>query len=102
MTTVEAAEASVVINHAVGLHARPSVKLTKLAKTFESDIDLRAENQEDWINAKSIVRVMALKMGVGETIKFRAKGPDAAAAIDALVGLVERDFDDAKDGLSAS
>lgn len=100
MTTAEASEASVVINHEVGLHARPSVKLTKLAKSFQSAIDLRGEDQEDWIDAKSIVRVMALKIGVGATLRFRAKGPDAAAAIDALVGLVERDFDDAnaKDG----
>ena len=30
--SIEAVEASVVIHHAVGLHARPSVKLTKLAK----------------------------------------------------------------------
>ena len=98
MTMVEAAEASVVINHAVGLHARPSVKLTKLAKSFESTIDLRGGEQGDWIDAKSIVRVMALKLGVGATLSLRAKGPDAEAAIDALVGLVERDFDDAKGG----
>ena len=92
--SVEAIEASVVINHAVGLHARPSVKLTKLAKTFEAVIELSGEAGDVWIDAKSIVRVMALKLRAGETLRFRASGADADDALNALVGLVERDFDE--------
>ena len=88
------AEGSVVITHAVGLHARPSVKLTKLAKTFESSIRLRGDTLQDWVDAKSIVRVMGLKVREGATLFFRADGPDAEAAVDALVGLVGRDFDE--------
>ena len=90
--------ASVVIHHAVGLHARPSVKLTKLAKSFESAIQIRGDGEGDWIDAKSIVRVMKLKLPEGTRLNLRADGPDADAALDALVGLVERDFDEPQDG----
>ena len=96
--TSEAAEASVVISHAVGLHARPSVKLTKLAKSFEAAIHLRGGENGDWIDAKSIVRVMALKLGEGATLSFKASGPDADDALSALVGLVERNFDEPQHG----
>jgi phosphocarrier protein HPr len=91
---LKAAEGSAVITHEVGLHARPSVKLTKLAKSFESAIHLRGEGIGNWVDAKSIVRVMGLKLREGSTVFFRANGPDADAAIDALVGLVKRDFDE--------
>ena len=90
--------ASVVIHHAVGLHARPSVKLTKLAKSFESAIQIRGDGEGDWTDAKSIVRVMKLKLPEGTRLNLRADGPDADAALDALVGLVERDFDEPQDG----
>ena len=87
-------EASVVITHDVGLHARPSVKLTKLAKAFGSRIDLALADEGPWIDAKSIVKVMATKAPKGAVLFLRAEGHDAAAAIAALVALVERDFDE--------
>ncbi|MBB5754313.1 HPr family phosphocarrier protein [Prosthecomicrobium pneumaticum] len=88
------AEASVVLTHAVGLHARPSVKLTKLAKTFAAKLELAAGPAGPWIDAKSIVKVMAAKAPQGTVLSFRATGADAAAAVAALVALVERDFDE--------
>lgn len=88
------AEARVLITHAVGLHARPSVKLTKLAKGFASRIVLALEEGGPWIDAKSIVKVMAAKAPKGSTLYLRAEGDDAGDAIEALVGLVERDFDE--------
>ena len=42
-----AAEASIVITHQVGLHARPSVKLTKLAKSFQCEIRVRGDGVEN-------------------------------------------------------
>ena len=90
-------ERAVLVTHDVGLHARPSVKLTKLAKTFEAEIMIRTEGDANgWIDAKSIVKVMALKISAGEILVIRAEGSDAHAAIDALAGLVERDFDEAR------
>ena len=87
-------EASVIITHEVGLHARPSVKLTKVAKGFAARIDLAIAEHGPWIDAKSIVKVMATKAPKGATLFLRAEGVDAEAAIAALVGLVQRNFDE--------
>jgi phosphocarrier protein HPr len=86
--------ACVLMKHDVGLHARPSVKLTKLAKSFASAIELAAAKEGPWIDAKSIVKVMAMKARKDTTLYFRARGKDAEQAVAALVLLVERDFDD--------
>ncbi|QIG48539.1 HPr family phosphocarrier protein [Nordella sp. HKS 07] len=85
---------SVPIRHDVGLHARPSVKLTKLAKTFAAVIEIAGEPDGPWINAKSIVKVMAMKAKQDSILYVRAEGADAAAAVAALKELVERDFDE--------
>ena len=83
---------SVTLVNALGLHARPSVKLTRLAKTFASEIQIAAGPEEPWIDAKSIVKVMAVKAAKGTTLRFRAKGPDAAEALAALQALVVGGF----------
>jgi phosphocarrier protein len=88
------AEAKVIITHEVGLHARPSVKLTKLAKGFAARIDLALADSGPWIDAKSIVKVMATKAPKGATLFLRAEGEDAEEAVAALVSLVTRDFDE--------
>lgn len=88
------AEAQVTITHDVGLHARPSVKLTKLAKGFGAQIRLALAEGGPWIDAKSIVKVMAAKAPKGATLFLRAEGEDAREALDALVSLVARDFDE--------
>ncbi|MGO8915581.1 MAG: phosphoenolpyruvate--protein phosphotransferase [Stellaceae bacterium] len=88
------ARASVVIRDAVGLHARPSVKLTKLAKGFAAQIDLGLSPEGPWIDAKSIVKVMATKAPKDSTIYFRAEGADAEAAVRALASLVEDGFEE--------
>ncbi len=92
----ESSSSSVVIRHAVGLHARPSVKLTKLAKTFSAAIEIASAPEGPWIDAKSIVKVMAMKAKQDSTLYMRARGGDAAAAVTAVKGLVERDFDEDK------
>jgi phosphocarrier protein len=82
------------ITNPTGLHARPAVKLTKLAKTFGARIDLAFAAEGPWIDAKSVVKVMALKAPRGASLHFAAEGGDAAAAITALLDLVRRDFDE--------
>jgi phosphocarrier protein len=69
------------------------VKLTKLAKTFASTIRIRSGADGPWIDAKSIVKVMAAKVPEGTELHVEAEGSDAEAAVAALLGLVERDFD---------
>jgi phosphocarrier protein len=92
--TNDLAEAQVLITHEVGLHARPSVKLTKLAKGFAARTALALHAEGPWVDAKSIVKVMATKAPKGSTLYLRAEGEDAAGAIAALVDLVRRDFDE--------
>jgi phosphocarrier protein len=87
------AEGEAVVRDPTGLHARPAVKLTKLAKRFEATVRVRAGDGA-WINAKSPNGVMKLKARNGERLGFSADGPDAAEAVRALVALVERDFGD--------
>ena len=91
-------EARVVITHAVGLHARPSVKLTKLAKAFGARVELAISDVGPWVDAKSIVKVMATKAPQGAVLLLRAEGHDAADAVAALVALVERNFDEGGTG----
>ncbi|MCX8504889.1 MAG: HPr family phosphocarrier protein [Alphaproteobacteria bacterium] len=85
------------LTNAVGLHARPSVKLTQLAKSYQSMISVATEPQGPWIDAKSPVKIMRVKAPKGTTLYFEASGDDAAAAVAALVDLVERRFDEAEE-----
>jgi len=78
---------SVVLVNAVGLHARPSVKLTQLAKTFAAQIEFALAPDGPWTDAKSPV-----KAPKGATLYFRADGSDAAAALNAVIGLVAHKF----------
>jgi phosphocarrier protein HPr len=80
--------------HAAGMHARPAVKLTKLAKKFDAQILIRASDAAEWINAKSVAKIMALRAAHGSMIEIKAFGEDAAAAVAALVDLVATDFSD--------
>jgi len=87
------ATASVRVQHEVGLHARPSVKLTQLAKRFGAKIELGLSPDGPWIDAKSIVKVMKTKTPRDAMLHFRAEGEDAEAALRAIIGLIERDFE---------
>lgn len=80
--------------HAVGMHARPAVKLTKLAKRFQAQISVRASETAEWINAKSIAKVMAMRAPRDSIVEIKALGEDAEAAVAALVQLVAADFPD--------
>jgi phosphocarrier protein HPr len=91
------AHADIVINHATGLHARPSVQLTRLAKSFAASIEISDQPVGPWHNAKSIVKVMALKVPTGTRLYIRAHGRDARDAVSALHALIETDFADAAD-----
>ncbi len=78
------------IKNKLGLHARPASLLVKLAGKFESEIQLAKDDTE--INAKSILGVMMLAAGPGQSITISADGPDAEEAIDAIASLVESGF----------
>jgi phosphocarrier protein HPr len=86
--------ASALLTNEVGLHARPAVKLTQLAKSFAATVELALEPDGPWVDAKSPVRIMRVKAAKGTLLHFRASGSDADAAVGALVDLVARGFDD--------
>jgi len=83
-----------VVRDPTGLHARPAVKLTKLAKRFAARVRVRSAANGAWVNAKSPTSMMKLKARHGETLAFAADGADAAEAVAALVALVECNFDE--------
>ena len=88
------AKGSALITNAVGLHARPSVKLTQLAKKFAARVEIATDAAGPWNDAKSPVKVMRVKAAKGATLHVQAEGADAAQAVAALVALVERRFDE--------
>jgi phosphocarrier protein HPr len=86
--------ASALLTNEVGLHARPAVKLTMLAKSFAATVELALESDGPWVDAKSPVKIMRVKAPKGTLLHFRASGSDADAAVGALVDLVGRGFDE--------
>lgn len=86
--------AKVLVTNPTGLHARPAVKLTKLAKSFAAELRVRPESQPDWVNAKSPNAVMKMKLRGGDTLCLEASGADAEAAVAAMVAFTERNFDE--------
>jgi len=81
----------VVITNEQGLHARPAQLMARLALQFESIIDLVRDSQR--VDAKSILHMLTLGADQGTELIIEAKGPDAEEALDALVRLVESEFE---------
>jgi phosphocarrier protein HPr len=84
--------AAAVLVNAVGLHARPSVKLTQCAKGFAAKIELALAPDGPWTDAKSPVQVKAPQ---GATLYFRVTGFDGEAALAAVLALVHDGFGEA-------
>lgn len=83
-------KASATISNKLGLHARASAKLTKLAGSFPCEIWIaRGERR---VNAKSIMGVMMLAAGLGTTVELDAEGDRAQEAIDAMLALIDDKF----------
>ncbi len=78
------------INNRLGLHARASAKLTKLAGSFPCDVFMsRGERR---INAKSIMGVMMLAAGMGTEVEIETIGEREQEAMDALLALIADKF----------
>jgi phosphocarrier protein HPr len=83
-------KSSISISNKLGLHARASAKLTKLAGGFASEIHLSRNGRR--VNAKSIMGVMMLAAGMGSTIEIEVEGPDEVGAEAALRALIDGRF----------
>jgi phosphocarrier protein HPr len=80
----------VTISNRLGLHARASAKLTKLAASFKSEVFMSRNGRR--VNAKSIMGVMMLAAGQGSEVEIETVGEDQETAMDALAGLIEQKF----------
>ena len=83
-------KANILISNKLGLHARASAKLTKLASGFKSEIFMSRNGRR--VNAKSIMGVMMLAAGLGSSVTIDADGPDADQALAALRTLIADKF----------
>ena len=75
-----------------GLHARAAAKFVKLVETF--DVAITVERGGMAVGGLSIMGLMMLGAGPGTELQLTAAGPDAEAAIAALLGLIGRGFDE--------
>jgi phosphocarrier protein len=83
-------KSTLTISNKLGLHARASAKLTKLAGSFQCDVFLTRNTRR--VNAKSIMGVMMLAAGLGSEVELETDGPDEAAAAEAITRLVNDKF----------
>lgn len=74
----------------LGLHARASAKLTQTAGQFSADVFITKAGKR--VNAKSIMGVMMLAAGKGARVELEASGADEAAALAAVVALINDKF----------
>jgi phosphocarrier protein HPr len=80
----------VTISNKLGLHARASAKLTKLAGSYPCDVWLARGDRR--VNAKSIMGVMMLAAGLGVTVEVETNGEREQEALDAIVALMNDKF----------
>ena len=85
--------ANAVIVNRLGLHARPSAKLTQTAGQFGCEVWLTRNGRR--VNGKSIMGVMMLAAGKGSSILIETDGPDAERALEALTALIASGFGEA-------
>lgn len=76
----------------LGLHARASAKLTQLAMQFSCSVNLDRDGKK--ADAKSIMSLMMLAAAKGSRLTIETHGSDEAAAMEALVGLINNRFEE--------
>ena len=81
---------SINISNKLGLHARASAKLTKLAGSYACEVWM--SKGERRVNAKSIMGVMMLAAGLGSTVEVETNGADEQIAMNALLALMVDKF----------
>ena len=78
------------ISNKLGLHARASAKLTKLAGSFPCEVWIAKGERR--VNAKSIMGVMMLAAGIGSEVTIDTEGERAQEAMDAMLALISDKF----------
>jgi phosphocarrier protein HPr len=83
-------KSSITVTNKLGLHARASAKLTKMAGSFPCQVWLHRGERK--VNAKSIMGVMMLAAGLGASLEIETEGEQEAEAMQALIGLFNDKF----------
>ncbi len=78
----ETVEREFAIDNELGLHLRPAGRFVALASRFTSEIAVGRE--DEWVDGRSLLSLVSLAAGSGSALRFRATGPDAAEAVEAL------------------
>ena len=86
------ASIQVKICNRLGLHARPAMSFVDTANGFQSDIQVCKGAQV--VDGKSIMQMMMLAATQGTKLLIKVKGEDAQSALDQLLELVDRKFDE--------
>lgn len=81
---------TVTISNKLGLHARASAKLTKLASSFPCQVFMSRNDRR--VNAKSIMGVMMLAAGLGSSVELECEGDREDDAMKALIALINDKF----------
>lgn len=85
-------ERNIVVSNALGIHARPASLIVQTAMKFKSSLTLLKGNAT--ADAKSIMSVMMLAAAKNTPICIRANGPDESEAVDAMIELFNRKFNE--------
>ena len=80
-------ERSTIVRVHEGLHARPATRFVKLAKSFESEVEIVKDGKS--ASAKSAVKLMLLAVKENDEVTIRTKGADEIEAVEALIGYLE-------------
>lgn len=84
-------ERTFTLTNATGLHARPASVFVQTVQKFPgTDVLVRKGERE--VNARSLLSVLSLGVGKGESIVIRCDGPQENEALEALAALVEGGF----------
>jgi len=84
---------SVIVRNPSGLHARPASEFVARAKNYQSRIMIHRTGDDSFTgNAKSIIIMLSMGVGQGESVELVAEGPDEKQAVDDLTALIGSGF----------
>jgi phosphocarrier protein len=87
-------DASVKLVNTLGLHARAAAKLVRLASGFKSSIIVEEPLTNASANAKSLLSLLSLSASTGTVLILKVYGEDEKAALEGVIDLFERGFDE--------
>lgn len=96
MSQQEPIEKTLEITNKYGLHARASTRLSQVAQGFKSTVKLSlvSDPEAREVDVKSVLGILSMGAEHGETVRIVVEGEDAPRALEAIVDIFERKFDE--------